>query len=1048
MNKPPVYDIAGIGIGPFNLGLAALLEPVSGLSAVFFDQAECFDWHPGLLLNNATLQVPFMADLVTMANPASPYSLVNFLKEKDRLYPFYIRESFFVLRKEYNAYCQWVAAQLASCRFAHRVSGVQYNSSTGLYEIAVVHRSHTAMYHARKLVLGTGTQPYVPEFAKPSAMPGVIHSSQYLSEKENMLKQASVTVIGSGQSAAEVFYDLLPHTQQGLQLNWFSRADRFFPMEYAKLTLELTSPEYVDYFHSLPPEKRKAVLHRQNPLFKGINYDLINDIFDTLYEMSAGGETLRVQLRPDMQLDTITAAAGGGYELHLTHMQQQRSLVSHTAAVILCTGYKYREPAFLQGIQQRIARFENGDYQVQRNYAIDHTGNEIFVQNAELHTHGFVTPDLGMGAYRNSCIINAIAGKEMYKTEKRIAFQQFGLEENNNTHMNHTPSPATAAAAQPAVAQPASLPGKTVWEKVNLNYICKSIAELMHEQMLLPMVTQTTGEGITHFRLNTDNVAVYYTFAAELRVLDYWHIHKNTLQKHFYGDIIAAADAPGFFIELQQTLGVRPFTLTHFVEETLNTLHADAYIHGKGRLTAAQLADADYQTIEHQMDGHPWATVNKGRIGFNQADHAAYTPEASKPTQLSWIAVHHKRAAFHSLNSIRQQAFYEKELGANTLARFQQVLSGKGLSPADYLLMPVHEWQWNNKIVFQFAHDIAHDLLVPLGRGEDRYMCQQSIRTFFNTSHPEKHYVKTAISILNTSVYRGLSPKKLAIAPRVTQWVRDMLAGDTYLQQTGVVLLGEVATVGYAHPHYSAITQSPYQYQELLGVIWRESAEHYLQPGENIMTMASLLYVDDAGNSFVAELIQRSGLTPAAWLRAYLEAYFKPILRIFYGHAFFFSPHGENTILVMKNYTPHRIIIKDFVEEIVLTPEAKTKLPADLTDVLREIDEAHALLFILSGVFDAVFRYLSNVFHTYVGYPENEFWQQVAEIITGFQEAHPELADKFERYNLFVPEFIRVCINRVRLLTYGYSEATDIPVPEISGTLVNPVAAAREAEMA
>lgn len=584
---------------------------------------------------------------------------------------------------------------------------------------------------------------------------------------------------------------------------------------------------------------------------------------------------------------------------------------------------------------------------------------------------------------------------------------------------------------------------KAVWDKVNLNYIAKSIVELMHEKLAEPEITATEN-GLTHFRLATDHPHIYYTFSAEYRALDYWHILKSTLKKFVHDVAVPVNDAPAFYTELQHTFGIKPFTLAHFVEETLNTLYADAFIHEKGRLTADQLADADYQTIEHQMDGHPWATINKGRIGFNHADQGKYAPEAGMATQLAWLAVHHDRAAFKSLDSINAADFYAAELGAEQLNEFNELLTAKGLNPSDYLFIPVHEWQWNNKIVQQLAHDIANQYIVPLALGQDQYMCQQSIRTFFNTSNPQKHYVKTAISILNTSIFRGLSPKKLAIAPRVTAWAKEMLAGDVYLKETGVVLLGEVATAGYTHPQYDQIPGSPYQYQEFLGVIWRESAENYLQPGEKIMTMASLLYVDDEGKSLVGAMIEKSGITAEAWLKAYLNAYLKPVLRIFYKHAFFFSPHGENTIMVMKDYIPQRIIIKDFVEEIVLTEESKAKLPEDLVDVLREIDDELAPLFILSGIFDAVFRYLSNIFHSYIGFEEQDFWKNVAATILEFQKENPELAAKYEKFDLFVPEFIRVCINRVRLLTHGYSESTGVPVPELIGTLVNPVAMALE----
>lgn len=583
---------------------------------------------------------------------------------------------------------------------------------------------------------------------------------------------------------------------------------------------------------------------------------------------------------------------------------------------------------------------------------------------------------------------------------------------------------------------------KKIWDKVNLNYITKAITELMHEKLADPEIVAADEGGLTHFRLATDHANIYYTFSAWHRALDYWHIEKDTVKKYVDELSVPVNNAPSFFTELQDTFGVKSFTLAHFVEETLNTLYADAYIHEKGRLSADDLSDADYQTIEHQMDGHPWATINKGRIGFNHTDQGNYAPEAGQAIQLAWLAVHQERAAFKSLESISASKFYEEELGAWQVEAFKDILHERNLNPSDYLFIPVHEWQWNNKIVLQLAHDIASQYIVPLAVGADQYMCQQSIRTFFNISKPAKHYVKTAISILNTSIFRGLSPKKLAIAPKVTAWAKQMLDGDTYLQNTGVVLLGEVATVGYTHPQYSAIPQSPYQYQEFLGVIWRESAENYLQPGEKIMTMASLLYVDDAEKSLVGAMIEKSGLTAEEWLKAYLNAYLKPVLRIFYKHAFFFSPHGENTILVMKDYIPQRIIIKDFVEEIVLTEESKASLPEDLINVLREIDDDLAPLFILSGIFDAVFRYLSNVFHTYVGVEEQEFWKCVANTILEFQQENPELAAKYDRFDLFVPEFTRVCINRVRLLTHGYSESTDVPVPELVGTLVNPVALA------
>ena len=119
-----IHDILGVGIGPFGLGLAALSEPLDDVDAIFLDQRPEFRWHPGMMIEDSTIQVPFLADLVTMADPTSPYSFLNFLKERRRLYPFYIRESFYPLRAEFDEYCRWVAAQLDTLRWNRRVVSV------------------------------------------------------------------------------------------------------------------------------------------------------------------------------------------------------------------------------------------------------------------------------------------------------------------------------------------------------------------------------------------------------------------------------------------------------------------------------------------------------------------------------------------------------------------------------------------------------------------------------------------------------------------------------------------------------------------------------------------------------------------------------------------------------------------------------------------------------------------------------------------------------------------------------------------------------------
>ncbi|AQQ66367.1 alcaligin biosynthesis protein [Microbulbifer agarilyticus] len=433
-NTQSVYDFIGIGVGPFNLGLACLTQDVPHLRGLFLEQRDCFDWHPGLMLDGVHLQTPFMSDLVTLADPTHRLSFLNYIKQLGQIYSFYIREDFFLLRQEYNQYCQWAAQQCKNILWQKTVTEVVYDDIAEHYNVYVGSLSapRQECYRAKKLVLGTGPSPTIPEQCQEAfaSSDNVLHSGEFLKHKARLQDLDSITVIGSGQSAGEIFHELLAQMDDHAHsLNWITRSPRFFPLEYTKLTLEMTSPEYIDYFYGLESEQRDALGKSQKNLYKGIDGDLINGIFETLYarrvrhQGTDGGAPVNILTNSAL---TELQCSPPDFQLTFEHHEQAQHYSVNTSAVVLATGYSYQEPAFLEGIRDRIAYDASGRFAVTRDYAIDKQGGEIYVQNAELHTHGFAAPDLGMAAYRNSILIRELAGKEIYPIEQRIAFQQFG----------------------------------------------------------------------------------------------------------------------------------------------------------------------------------------------------------------------------------------------------------------------------------------------------------------------------------------------------------------------------------------------------------------------------------------------------------------------------------------------------------------------------------------------------------------------------------------------------------------------------------------------
>ncbi|MFD0393566.1 IucA/IucC family C-terminal-domain containing protein [Streptomyces nogalater] len=203
--------------------------------------------------------------------------------------------------------------------------------------------------------------------------------------------------------------------------------------------------------------------------------------------------------------------------------------------------------------------------------------------------------------------------------------------------------------------------------------------------------------------------------------------------------------------------------------------------------------------------------------------------------------------------------------------------------------------------------------------------------------------------------------------------------------------------------------------------------------------MASLLHVDHEGASFAGALIERSGLSPVEWLRRYLRAYYTPLLHSFYAYDLVFMPHGENTILVLRDGAVRRAVYKDIAEEIaVMDPDAA--LPPEVKRIRVEVPEDKKLLSIFTDVFDCFFRFLAAQLAAEGILEEDGFWRTVAEVTREYQEANPQLADRFRQYDMFAPEFALSCLNRLQLR--NNRQMVDLADPsgalQLVGTLKNP----------
>ncbi|MEU7408340.1 IucA/IucC family siderophore biosynthesis protein [Streptomyces sp. NPDC042638] len=573
------------------------------------------------------------------------------------------------------------------------------------------------------------------------------------------------------------------------------------------------------------------------------------------------------------------------------------------------------------------------------------------------------------------------------------------------------------------------------WATAGRLLLRKALAEFAHERLITPE------EDGGQYVVRSDDGLTSYRFSAVRRALDHWQIDPGSITRHREGRELPLA-ALDFFIELRESLGLSDEILPVYLEEISSTLSSTCYKLAKPRVTSAELAVSGFQAIETGMtEGHPCFVANNGRLGFGVHEYLSYAPETANPVRLVWLAAHRSRAAFTAGAGIEYESFLRQELGEETVERFRAVLTGRGLDPADYLFIPVHPWQWWNKLSVTFAAEVARGHLVCLGEGDDEYLAQQSIRTFFNTSAPHKHYVKTALSVLNMGFMRGLSAAYMEATPAINDWLAQLIENDPVLRSARLTIIRERAAVGYRHLEYERATDRYSPYRKMLAALWRESPVPSLQEGESLATMASLLHVDHRDASFAGALIARSGLTPAEWLRGYLRAYYVPLLHSFYAYDLVFMPHGENVVLVLRDGVVQRAVYKDIAEEIaVMDPDAA--LPPEVRRIRVEVPEDRKLLSVFTDVFDCFFRFLAAHLAAEGVLEEDGFWRTVAEVTREYQKAHPELDDRFRQYDMFAPEFALSCLNRLQLR--NNRQMVDLADPsgalQLAGTLRNPIA--------
>ncbi|MGI4992200.1 IucA/IucC family protein [Halobacteriovorax sp. GFR7] len=562
--------------------------------------------------------------------------------------------------------------------------------------------------------------------------------------------------------------------------------------------------------------------------------------------------------------------------------------------------------------------------------------------------------------------------------------------------------------------------------ELHKNLVIKAIEELQFEELFEVEYCHDR----FYFRITDET---YYGFQGRISVWGNLQIKKETFKKYSAKKIVDEYTLADFFFEVRNLCKMSDETLAQFIEEGNQTIYGDIIqSNSLENITIEDIAKFNFKKIDQILSGHPKIIMNKGRLGWGSDELSLYAPESRNSYQLHWCAI--KKDCLEwgmNLNQHKVDDLYYDSLSDDEVDFAKKKVQENSGDFDDYILIPIHPWQWSKYISVQFNHLIFQGSIISLGMLGNEYTPQVSIRTLSSSSDASKYDLKVAISILNTSSVRGIPQKYIKKGYLLSEKIEKIINSDRFLKNK-VDVLKEVAAVSCPLPEFNRIKGCSYRYKELLGCVWRESVENKISSNEIAIPTAALLFTKDQ-NALVAEYIKSSGLSVSEWIKEYFTVVVIPLYHLQVEHGLGLVAHGQNTILVLKEARPQRLIIKDFHGDFRMATNSK-HLGDDFGVELDQLPAEYLIHDLITGHFITVLRYFSRIVEETLDFKEGDFYHLLGEVVSNYQ-GDRKVAKKV---NLLRNEFEKVLVNTVRFVA-GYSETGERLKPMLGSNIKNPL---------
>lgn len=360
------------------------------------------------------------------------------------------------------------------------------------------------------------------------------------------------------------------------------------------------------------------------------------------------------------------------------------------------------------------------------------------------------------------------------------------------------------------------------------------------------------------------------------------------------------------------------------------------------------------------IEGHPTYHAAKTHTGLGPVDSLLYTPECTDTIRLRFVAI--ETADVVTTSTANSPSFSAALV--TTFPGIEGALSAslpRGTDPDDYTVLPVHPWQYANRIPTA-RRQVGARRIVPLegyGVPASPLLGLRTVAPHGTVDGTPRPHVKLPVDVAKLTVERLLTVPEVTDGPRLSDRLGSILAEGPFNR---LGLLDEFAGAAFQPGDGSTVRGS--SVTDHLSAILREPPEaHSLVADEHtVVTAASLLAEPKAGSGPVveglvhqyadAEGITRPSDAAGRFLAEYAECVVPGSLRLMSEYGVGLEAHQQNTVLVLdQNAHPTAALIRDF-GGIRIDPDRfeRRSRPLDLhrdSRVAADIDAMYELYYAL-----------------------------------------------------------------------------------------------------